>query len=144
MIQRIQSIWLFLAACCFLAQWYPSLELLRTRTSGQGIFEDQIFYSAESYALLIGSGVTGILALIAIFLYEERVMQILITFLSSLIQMILGVGLPFYLLNKANKIGQFEPAIGLWLIAAGLVFCWLATRAIRKDDMLVKSMDRLR
>ncbi|MBK9106995.1 MAG: DUF4293 family protein [Saprospiraceae bacterium] len=48
------------------------------------------------------------------------------------------------MIQKAGKINQFEPGIGLWLSGIGLFMCWLATRSIRKDEALVRSMDRLR
>lgn len=144
MIQRIQSLWLLLAGLCFLGQWIPSMVLAKTPATGLGVFSDQIFLSSESYAVLIGSGVSGILVLISIFLYNERVMQILLVAVSSLIQMITGVGVPFYIIQKAGKMSQFDPAMGLWLSGIGLFLCWLATRAIRKDEALVRSMDRLR
>ncbi len=144
MIQRIQSIWLLFGGLCFLAHWLPNIIIATTRAEGPGVFTDMVYYSQESFILLLGSGVSGLLVLVALFLYKERIMQVLITAVASLIQMALGVGLPLYQLNHAGKIDQFTPGLGLWLTAAGLMFCWLATRAIRKDENLVKSMDRLR
>ncbi len=144
MIQRIQSIWLFLGGLCFLAQWLPNIIIASTRAEGPGVFADLVFYTQESFVLLLGAGVAGLLVLIAVFLYKERIMQILITAVASLIQMLLGIGVPFYQINHAGKMDQFTPGAGLWLTALGLMFCWLATRAIRKDENLVKSMDRLR
>ncbi len=144
MLQRIQSVWLLLAALCFLGQWYPGIALAKSSAAGLGAFEDQQFLSSESYAVLIGSGVTGILCLISIFMYKERVMQILIVAISSLIQMICGVAIPFYTINKLGKMSQFDPGPGLWLTGIGLFLCWMATRSIRKDEALVKSMERLR
>lgn len=144
MIQRIQTIWLLLAALCFLAQWYPAMVLATTPSPGLGVFENQVFHSGESYVVLIGSGVSGILCLVGIFLYNERVMQILLTAVSSLIQMACGVAVPFYIINKLGKMSQFDPGLGLWLTGVGLFLSWMATRAIRKDEALVRSMDRLR
>ncbi|MBK9106994.1 MAG: DUF4293 family protein [Saprospiraceae bacterium] len=94
MIQRIQTIWLLLAAGCFLAQWMPALVLASTPSEGLGVFADKVFWSGESFVVLMGSGVSGILVLISV-LYKERVMQILLVAVSSLIQMIMGVGVPF-------------------------------------------------
>jgi hypothetical protein len=41
MIQRIQSVWLFLAAISFLAQWLPEMVMVRTMTPGPGIYSDK-------------------------------------------------------------------------------------------------------
>ncbi len=144
MIQRIQSIWLLLASICFLAQWLPSIIMVRTMTSGKGVFSDNVFYVSESTALMLGSGVSGVMAMIAIFLYKERTFQIMITALASLTQLILCVGTIFYVLYKTEKLNDFNPDMGLFLAMAGMVFVWLATRAIRRDQDIVKSMDRLR
>ncbi|MBK6545414.1 MAG: DUF4293 domain-containing protein [Saprospiraceae bacterium] len=144
MIQRIQTIWLTLSAFCFLGLWAPSLSVVKTTSASAGVFSDLILYANESMSILIGSGVTGILVFISIFLYKERTFQILLSAGSSLLHLILCVGSPFLLLSKSNKLNEFVPDTGLFLSMAGIVLIWLATRAIRRDEALVKSMDRLR
>jgi hypothetical protein len=144
MIQRIQSVWLFLAAISFLAQWLPEMVMVRTMTPGPGIYSDKVLYVGESIALMLGSGISGLLAFIAIFLFKERTFQIMTTALASLTQLILCVGTVFFGLYKTKKLNAFDPDMGLFLAMAGMVFIWLATRAIKKDQELVKSMDRLR
>jgi hypothetical protein len=144
MIQRIQTIWLFLAAVCFLSEWIPSIIMVKTLTPDEGVFADNALYVAESFPLMIGSGVSGILALISVFLYKERTSQILISALSSLIQLLLTVGGCFIILYRTQKMNDFSPNTGFFLSMAGIVFIWLASRAIRRDQELIKSMDRLR
>lgn len=144
MIQRIQSIWLVLASLSFFGQWIPSMIMVKTLNVGEGYFADKEFYVSESLALMLGSGVSGLLALIAVFLYKERTFQILITALASLTQLIFCVGTLFYVLFKYDKMHDFSPDGGLFLAMAGMIFIWMATRAIRKDQELLKSMDRLR
>lgn len=144
MIQRIQTVWLFLAAVCFLSEWIPSMIIVKTLTPGEGVLADQVLYISESMPLLIGSGISGILSLIAVFLYNERTFQILIAALSSMLQLILGIGTCFIILYKTNKLNDFSPQLGFFLTMGGIIFIWLATRAIRKDQEIVRSMDRLR
>jgi hypothetical protein len=144
MIQRIQTVWLFLAAVCFLSEWIPSMIMVKTLTPGEGVLADQVLYISESMPLLIGSGISGILSLIAVFLYNERTFQILIAALSSMLQLILGIGTCFIILYKTNKLNDFSPQLGFFLTMGGIIFIWLATRAIRKDQEIVRSMDRLR
>lgn len=144
MIQRIQTIWLLLAGGCFLAQWIPSMAMLQTLNMDQGYFADRILYVSENYIVLIASGVSGLLALISVFLYKERTFQILLSALSSFIQLLFCIGTCFYLLYKAGLINDFSPDTGLFLSMAGIVFIWLASRAIRRDQEILKSMDRLR
>lgn len=144
MIQRIQTIWLLLASICFLSEWIPSIVMVKTLTPGEGIFADQALYVAESMPLMVGSGVSGILALIAVFLYNERTFQILISALSSLLHLILSIGTSFIILYKTDKLNDFSPQMGFFLAMAGIIFIWLATKGIRKDQEIVRSADRLR
>jgi uncharacterized membrane protein YfcA len=144
MIQRIQTIWLLLASMAFLAEWYPSVPMVKTLSPGEGLLADQVLYASESMPLLIGSGVSGILALIAVFLYKERTMQIVIAASSSLVQILLTIGSSILILYKYNKMNDFSPQLGFMFALAGIIFVWLATRGIRKDQQIVRSMDRLR
>jgi hypothetical protein len=144
MIQRIQSLWLLLSGIGFLIHWWPGIALFKTQQHGDGVFSDGMFYARESYAALIGSGVAGILCLIAIFLYRERIMQTLIVAAACLIQLVFSVGWPYYQVFLAGQSSHSVPGLGLWISVAGLLLCWLAVRAIRRDEALVRSMDRLR
>ncbi len=144
MIQRIQSLWLLLSGIGFLIHWWPGIALFKTQQQGEGVFSDGMFYATESYAALIGSGVAGILCLVAIFLYRERVMQTLIVAVACMVQLAFAVGWPYYLVFRAGQSSQSVPGLALWISVAGLLLCWLAVRAIRRDEALVRSMDRLR
>lgn len=144
MIQRIQSIYMFLAASCFAALWLPSLVLLKTENPGEAYFSDSVFYANESMLILIGSGVSAIMALISVFLYKERAMQIIVAAVSSLMHLLFCIGACFYSVFKYQKLAEFIPANGLYFSMAGIILVWLAVRAIRRDQDLVKSMDRLR
>lgn len=144
MIQRLQTVWLLLASICFLSEWIPSIFMVKTITPGDGVLADQMLFVAESLTLMIGSGVSGILALIAVFLYKERTFQILVSASASLLHLILVIGTCFIILYKTNKLNDFSPQLGFFLAMAGIVFIWLASRAIRKDQELLRSMDRLR
>jgi len=144
MIQRIQSIYMFLAAICFAALWFPSMILLRTENPGDAYFSDSVFYANESMLIQIGSGVSALMALISIFLYKERGMQIILAAISSLMHMLFCIGACFWSVFKYQKLAEFIPANGMYFSMAGIVLVWLAVRAIRRDQDLVKSMDRLR
>ncbi len=144
MIQRIQTIWLLVASICFLSEWIPSIIMVKTLTPDDGLFADKALYTAESMPLMFGSALSGILALISVFLYKERTFQILISALSSLLQLILTIGGCIIILYRSNKLNDFSPDIGFFLAMAGIVSIWLASRAIRRDQELIRSADRLR
>ena len=135
MIQRIQSVWLLLAAVCsFLTlkfEFYAG-----TDTAGQ-----PLHLTTQSNILLtiLASG-TGIASLITIFLYKQRKLQIRIasvTFIASAILITL-----LFLQLKNFTTGT----ISLWSVFyfAIPVLLILALRGIWKDEKLIKSMDKLR
>jgi predicted tellurium resistance membrane protein TerC len=144
MIQRIQTIWLLLATLCFLSEWIPSVIIVKTLTPDDGIFADQALYTSESMPLMIGAGVSGLLAMISVFLYKERTFQILVSATASLMQLLLYIGATFLILNKTHKINEFSPQMGFFLGMTGIVFIWLASRAIRRDQEILRSSERLR
>ena len=144
MIQRIQTIWLLLASICFLSEWFPSIVMVKTLTPGEGPFADQALYVSESMPLMFGSAISGILAVIAVFLYKDRTFQILISALASMMHLILSIGTCIVILYKTNKLNDFSPQLGFILAMGGIIFIWLATRGIRKDQDKLRAMDRLR
>ena len=144
MIQRIQSIYMFLAAICFAALWFPSMILMTSQNPGEAYFSDSTFYANESMLIQIGSGVSALMALISVFLYKERGMQIILAAVSSLMHLLFCIGASFWSVFKYQKLAEFIPANGMYCSMAGIVLVWLAVRAIRRDQELVRSMDRLR
>ena len=141
MIQRIQSVWLLLAAIA------ASLTLQFSFYSGNivldGAAKQFMRFTAKSHTLLtILSAGVGIAALIAIFLFKDRKMQFRIVLISMLVA-ILNIVL-FFLESK-----KFVPGEGSYDLTAIFaiivpVFLFMAMRGIRRDDKLVKSLDRLR
>lgn len=138
MIQRIQTLWLLLASIC------AFITLRLSFYSGNKIVNNQKqFFSLtanENMLLTILSVAVGIAALILIFLYKDRKMQLRLTLLDLAISL-----LNIYLYFRATKNfieGKIDwSCIFVFLIP---VFLFLAARAIYRDQKLVKSMDRLR
>jgi len=140
MIQRLQSVWLLLAAAAaFCSLQFPFY-------SGTMIIENQskrVELSAQgNLLLLILSAGVGIASLIAIFLYKNRKMQlriVLLTLLVSIINLVL-----FFMQTK-----KFVPGEGNYSLSAVFalfipILLFFAIRGIRRDEKLVKSLDRLR
>jgi uncharacterized membrane protein len=136
MIQRIQSIWLLLAATCVAlsfklpfysgtnAQAVPSYELIAT----------------ESYLIAGTSLIVGLLALFIIFLYKKRILQLRLCVLGILLEALL------IFLYYREVITFTAGTYSLWAILHSLVviFFFLAASAINKDEKLIKDSDRLR
>lgn len=141
MIQRIQTIWLLLAAAAaFLTLQFPFY-------SGQIVEQGQpkqyiAFTAQNNMLLLILTAGLGLASLIAVFLFRNRKLQmriILIALAVSVLNLVL-----YFLQTK-----KFIPAESNFSLAAILalaipIFLILAARGVRKDEKLVKSLDRLR
>jgi dipeptide/tripeptide permease len=141
MIQRLQSVWLLLAA----AAAFCSLKF--SFYSGNLIAQNQpkafVSLTAQSnLLLLILTAGVGIASLIAIFLYKNRKMQLRIVLVTLLVS-ILNLGLYFAETQK------FVPGEGKYDLTAVFaifipILLFFAIRGIRRDEKLVKSLDRLR
>ena len=136
MIQRIQTLWLLLASICAFASvklpfYFGSLEV-----PGPTI----TITPYDHFILLVFVIATGLVALINIFMYSNRSLQIKI----SIVGLLLGlVNLMHYFLYMRNfKTG----GLSLYSVLSFLVpvFFILAIRNIYKDQKLLKSLDRLR
>jgi len=141
MIQRLQSVWLLLAA----AAAFCSLKF--SFYSGNKIAENQqkIFASLTAQSnllLLILTAGVGITSLIAIFLYKNRKMQLRLVLVALLVSII---NLVLYF-SETKKFVPNEGAFDLTAIFAIFipVLLFFAIRGIRRDEKLVKSLDRLR
>ena len=135
MIQRIQSIWLFFAAVFSLATLKFSFY--------SGNKDNKLFaeLNGSSYFLLLILAVAvALTALTALFLFKNRKLQMQLSFLGFLLQVIAVV--VYFLQTKQYTEGSFT--LTSVLTFAIPVFFILAIMGIRKDDKLVKSMDRLR
>ncbi len=138
MIQRIQTIWLLLASAC------AFLTLKFSFYSGNKIIDNQkqfIHLTAnENMLLTILSVAVGIAALILIFLYKDRKMQLRLTIVTMLLS-ILNTWLYFSAIKNYVE-GYYD--ITAFIVFLVPIFLLFAARGIYKDERLVKSMNRLR
>ena len=87
--------------------------------------------------------ISALLAFIAIFRFNDRQQQFVLGRIIILINLFL-LGILIYLsLNIPGEIFS-EKGIGMFIPSIVILFSVLANKAIRKDENLVKSVDRLR
>ena len=137
MIQRIQTIYLLIVAgisagLIFLFNLWVTIEEVVV------FAKDEIVY----FSMFIAS---AILALIAIFMFKNRKFQFVLGRLNIILNFIL-LGLFVYrsLSISGETSDVSEKGIGILLPIFSIVFLVLANKAIKKDEDLVKSVDRLR
>lgn len=145
MIQRIQTIYLLISALVFGSLFILPLGISSQQTEG---FLSDSKYAVNDHIALLCLAVAGAgLPLLTIFLFKNRPFQIKLTFMGILLSLLFPV--TAYLIYNAfagvtSAVGGFSFQPGLFLPVISLITGVLALRSIRKDDRLVKSMDRLR
>ena len=145
MIQRIQSVLLLLAAAAVFALFklpFGSSETI----AGSALFNDGIFSIQDHVGLLGLFCAAGAIAFISIFLFNNRPLQLKLSRVA-IIANVIGIILAAVLfMQDSNAMGAAVPKeeLGLGLPVLSIIFAALAIRFINKDENLVKSMDRLR
>jgi hypothetical protein len=89
-------------------------------------------------------GLVTLLTIISIFSFKKRQNQFVFNRLTMIFNFIL---LGFFVYRSLNLSGETmvsEKGIGMFLPAISIVLLVLANKAIKKDEDLVKSVDRLR
>lgn len=135
MIQRPQTAYLFLAILLNVAVFFNSIY-------SQAMADPAVWIG---YGLAISLTLSLILALISVFLYNNRPKQLKVVKIGTYIQ-IVALGFGTGILFSLGGFGTFlwQEAIGVAMITVSLAMYWLAGRGIKKDERLVKSMDRIR
>ncbi|MCV6628252.1 MAG: DUF4293 domain-containing protein [Flavobacteriaceae bacterium] len=138
MIQRIQSLYLFIVALIagFLPFYFPVWKIGESESLQAVFAKDLSWVSYVFYAV-------ALLALAALFMFKNRQNQFVMNRLNMILNLIL---LGFFVYRSLSLSGETisEKGIGMLIPAISIVFLVFANKAIRKDENLVKSVDRLR
>lgn len=129
MIQRIQTIFLLIVVIAQVVLHFQGLDV-------------ELFGSIYIVASL--SLVSFLLAIVSIFSYKKRVRQILLNNINIFINVLLTGLLIYWLLNLSGGISFPEKGIELAFPPISLFCLSMANIYIRKDEKLVKSVDRIR
>jgi hypothetical protein len=144
MIQRIQSIYLLIATVLSGGLIFP-LNLWITEQGTEFYALDSLssdnLVLASVFVLFMAS---SLLTLITIFQFKKRQLQFVLGRLTILINFILVGILVYFAQNLSGEIQVSEKGIGLLIPIFTIVFVALANKSIKKDEELVKSVDRLR
>lgn len=146
MIQRIQSIFLLLASLASFGLFGLPFASTPDAVTKSTIFGDALYNLQDHIGLLVVFGLSGLLALVAIFLFKNRKLQLNLSrfaLIANVIGLILAIVLYY---NDSGTLGAVDPndEAGLYMPFIAVVFLGLALRFISKDEQLVSSMDRLR
>ena len=122
MIQRIQTVYMLIAGIVAAMPILFGLDWLRT--------------------LLFA--ISAVVALYTIFKYKKRNLQQLLNWLNIVINFTLLGIFVYQMLNSSGEGIISEKGVGVFVPVLSIVFLFLANKAIRRDEKLVKSADRLR
>jgi hypothetical protein len=152
MIQRIQTIWLFLATLFTLLLLLIPIVTKQANGTDYWIVATGLYQKnnlgiskMESFLpLIIFTMVTALISLANIFNYTNRGLQKKLT----MINVLFILGLSFWIFQVARKIpGGIENAsynLGAFFPLLAIIFLFLALRGINQDEKLIRSADRLR
>ena len=139
MIQRQQTLWLLLSTTAgILTFMFPFA--IGEKLAKNGMKEVfQLNAGKDFFILLLTIATIGIAA-VTIFLYKDRKLQIKLCLLGLLVS---GVTLFLFIMGMKKMLSS-TPALWAILPLAVIIGYFMAFRKIRKDEKLVKSLDKLR
>jgi hypothetical protein len=143
MIQRIQTIYLFLASIVSggLIFMFNLWSTLKEQIYVVDLFVKELI----SFKMIpIMFFVSAILSIVTIFLYKDRKLQFVVGRIIILINLFLLALLIYLSLTLSGETLVSEKGIGMFLPILAILLVVLANKAIKKDEDLVKSADRLR
>ena len=125
MIQRIQTVYLFLTFCLMAILVY--------------------FPFTSSTVVMINAGVVALLAFVAVFLFKKRKLQVGIGYVMLLL-LILTYVLYFVFDRQQLSFTELIQHIRFTFVFPFIscILVYLAIRGVKKDEKLVRSLDRLR
>ncbi|MDD2525893.1 MAG: DUF4293 domain-containing protein [Bacteroidales bacterium] len=152
MIQRIQTVYLFLVICLsVLTAFFPLAEFIGKadkavyEMTASGVYNLKAEMLMNSAGLLIVLLAVTLLAIAELFLFKKRMLQIRLGIYSMLLlggfYLISGF-LAFLFVDELNADFHLKFAAGIPFVC--LILEYLAIRAIGKDEALIRSLNRLR
>jgi hypothetical protein len=156
MIQRIQTLYLsIIVIACISLFFFPITKYFNDVQGTYVFFITGMKYMIEppitvnfwlTFPLLLFVVFSLVLTMAAIFLYKKRGVQLWFVNIAFLLHVALILLIFLYYINHFETLFNTKPSyqFGVFIPLVSLVCIIMASRAIRKDEALVKSSDRLR
>ena len=149
MIQRVQTLFFTVAAGVLFGQFgVPYLQTAPGNSAAMpAVLADGMLNPTDNYGLLGLTLLGGGIAIGAIFLFKDRALQAKLAgggILVSLFLLALAALVTKTTWDAVPEGGEATLGAGIAAPLIALANFWLAWRNIRKDEALVRSMDRLR
>ena len=143
MIQRIQSLYLLLAG--IISGGLTFVFNIWSTTNSKLYIMDLFGSSSISEKIVpVLFFVSALLSIVTIFLFNNRKLQFVLGRLNILTNLFLLGVLVYLSLTLSGEAAVSEKGIGMFLPIIIIVLLVIANKAIKRDEDLVKSVDRLR
>jgi hypothetical protein len=152
MLQRIQTIYLLLVSFLTALLLFFPLAVIGANddfysfsvTGIKHFINDEV--SVPAWGLLFMTISISLIALITVFLFKRRMLQIRFTIFNFILKLGLYGVIAYLLWDMKSGVENFvfDPKIAMCLPAVCLILDYLAIRNIGADEALVRSLDRLR
>jgi len=153
----MQTVWLLATTVVLLGLFvFPYVSYIDLVGLGKKIMVTGVYSSVNNVSVredttwLMGfiAALVAVYPIFIIFLYKNHKKQIIYIIIEMVVIALLG----FWMISSANdllgaisqKVGAGNIGVGFLLLPLAIVFLVMAIRAIRRDDKLLKSADRLR
>jgi len=156
MIQRVQSIYLLLVTILMsflLIMPYAFMDLpgnqsllFKASTIQLNSPTDIVSVYKSTIPVIMMILITGMFSFCIIFFYNHRILQIRLVLLNFLFIVILTAIMLYYCIDARSDFSAEKLSFRLAMVfpVLSLVFSFMAIRAIRHDEMLVNSYNRIR
>ena len=149
MIQRIQTIYLLLSVALMVAiNWLPlnTFGELDFFTCGISTKTEECALAITTYPIAVTVIASSILALIAIFMYKNRMKQVKVVSISIFLDIMFYPIFGAYMWYTKDLLSNFNYSLSVSLLipVASIILKFLAVKAIKADEKLVRSADRIR
>ncbi|WP_268223263.1 DUF4293 domain-containing protein [Sinomicrobium oceani] len=136
MLQRVQSIYLLIVFLVNAA--LPFVVSLWKDETGSPLYATGELWIQGAFIII------ALLAFVSVLTFRNRQNQFVINRLNMILNLILLGVFAYRSLNLSGESHISEKGIGMFIPVVSIVFLVLANKAIKKDEDLVKSVDRLR
>lgn len=144
MIQRIQTLFLVLAAAASFGAIGTPLAITSEGIAASALFQDSVFSANDNIVVLVLLAVGAALAVAAVILFKNRSVQLTLSLLAMLANAAGGLWAGYLFSQDGGKELGAQMSWGIILPVFAIFLHVMARRFIRKDEQLVRSMDRLR
>ena len=149
MIQRIQSIFLFASLCFLVPMFFVPVAALVHETGEILTFNFTGFYqtgagiTTHEYSIMAFGILICALNLIIILMYRHRITQIRLC-IYNIILLIGLSGVVLFVLYNIQNIQTISFGLPAVFPVVSVILHYLAFRGIRKDELMVQALSRLR